>query len=357
MEKNRNRNQRGRREEIPDEVKDFIDMNFKEFRKHNKNGYDNLKECRIAYLEELSCTLDEIIMFMVKTAGSRDEKILSARTKCLRQFMIGLPYLNDEDYEFPEAVGDDNKKAKKNRLKGGLTKYLLKECKEADFGSYGKTALLPIVLYKIIADVNRMNAKADADTRDGSSEYTPINPELLYDLSECILKKKLKRMEKKEIDSNLAFDVLSVVPTDDATRYALRFRVYSVLDLLYKHAKDKDVKAGKVLNMLFNEDVLQNVVLLVLLERKDRTRGFTEKQLSVYNDVTTWAIDKLEDMDKPVIDAVLNEYVKRRKSDDNNNKDSQRRYFLSSIPESKYPRINKMMKKFKLSDSSAEKYL
>lgn len=82
----------------------------------------------------------------------------------------------------------------------------------------------------------------------------------------------------------------------------------------------------------------------------------TETQKQLFNELTTWAFNKLETFDKETINLVLNLYLNVRKEDENNNRDSARRFYISSLPENEYPKTLAAMKKIVERSEDNKKY-
>ena len=70
-----------------------------------------------------------------------------------------------------------------------------------------------------------------------------------------------------------------------------------------------------------------------------------------------WIFDQLEDMDDHEIKQIIENYIRVRSKDATQGKDGNRRYFLSSLPESDYPNITRVIKMIKNNNPDAEKYL
>lgn len=321
MGKNRGNGNR----EIPQSVEDFASITFTEYKRDRKNYFDSKKELREDYFGTLTYYMsDGVIDWLLKNGHIQQPKIQEMKNKC-----------------YEKLAGADAKK---------FIEYLITSIK--DFGMDGMSGFeyLPIILHEIITDIMKYNT-AHPD------EPLAEAPEL-FELSEVILKKRLKKAKKKEISDNMAFDLLGVMPCPDAIKYGAFFRVRSVFDLLYKYAeKDPKVNFEKIVKYLFNEDDYDVVIGFALQERKEKIRNFTETQKKLFNDITEWSFNTLEDMSKDEIQDILEKYIKLRKRDASQNKDGNRRYYINSLPDSMYPRIAKVVARIKADDAEAEKYL
>lgn len=320
--------QNNRKIRIPEEVERFAKMDFKKFKKKNKDYYDSKKELKKSYFSELLYDLADTIVFLIRNSHKQDEKIREIKNACYCQ-------LSGKD-ESPAFI-----------------KYIYSAVKEEGVDSIPNIELFPIILHDIISDINEYNAKVKKE--DPSAEVFDASE--LYDLSMLILKKKLKKAAKKGIDEDVSFDVLSIIPCDEAMKFSPYFRVKSIFEILYFHSKTKKLDFKKIIKLLIREEYYDVIISYALQERKEKFQKFNENQKVFFNDISSWVFDELEEMDKSTIENILKTYVKTRKRDDEANKDGNRRYFISSLPESMYPKICKIVEKLKKEDSTIEKYL
>jgi hypothetical protein len=65
----------------------------------------------------------------------------------------------------------------------------------------------------------------------------------------------------------------------------------------------------------------------------------------------------MEGMSKSEIREILENYIRVRRRDDGQGKDSNRRYYLSSLPESDYPKIVKCVNELISANDENKKYL
>ena len=94
-----------------------------------------------------------------------------------------------------------------------------------------------------------------------------------------------------------------------------------------------------------NGDKLEVVITFALLERRDKLSTFNDSQKKLFNDITDYTLKSLEEMKKDDVFSVLKAYAETRRRDEAQKKDSQRRYYISSLPESDYPKIIKTVSK------------
>ena len=99
------------------------------------------------------------------------------------------------------------------------------------------------------------------------------------------------------------------------------------------------------------------IISYALQERKEKFKGFNDVQMKFVVETNEWIFDQLEDMDDHEIKQIIENYIRVRSKDAAQGKDGNRRYFLSSLPESDYPNITRVIKMIKNNNPDAEKYL
>ena len=313
--------------DIPEEVREFAKQNWKKFKKKNKDFYESKKEMKADYYESLLYDLPRVIDFILRKGHIQDQRVQEVKNACYTQ----LAGENGPDF----------------------TEYISKVIKEDGIGSIKNIELLPIILYDIIRDIMVQNAAA----REENPDAAQYDFDDLWDLSHLILKKRLKKFNKKGIPDNIAFDVLSIIPCKEAMKYSPFFRVKVLFDCLYTQAKSELIDFPKIIELLISEDEYDFVITYALQERKDKYAKFTEQQKILFNNITEWVLNTLEDENKDVIRAILKKYVEARKRDKSQGKDSNRRYYLSTLPESVYPKITKSANKIKAEDAAAKEFI
>ena len=183
-------------------------------------------------------------------------------------------------------------------------------------------------------------------------------PDDLYDLCKQILKKRLKKAKKKGLDEGLAFDLLGIMPCKEATKYAPFVRTRQVFDILYYYAGNTTaLNFGQVIEFLYKENDYRYVIGYALQEKKDKYHGFNEGQKKLFNDINEFIFGALEELPKEDIRDIIMNYIKVRQRDDAAGKDANRRYYLTSLPSSIYPKIVKVVDEIKGQNGSLEKYL
>jgi len=190
----------------------------------------------------------------------------------------------------------------------------------------------------VIADfLERRHAKVDEETLG------------MYDESVTkILKPRMKKLSKKlGLEKDILKELLVVVPDTDvmSDKKFIGIYVMKMLRRLYILAKDtdlglEDVKTVKKLfKALFGDDQIDNIAINVLLERKEGMKNFGDRQLAVWNLMTSFALETLEDHKKKEIKEMLEHYIGRRAKDAEKGRDFARRVQLSQVAEDNYPKL------------------
>ena len=301
---------------IPKNIKVFAKLTKKKFKKEleDRGFYDfTKKELKIAYYEELLMIFPEVINFIIKYGYLNKENV---------QEMKNLLFKRITDPDF--------------------VKFCKRSIKEEEIDDI---KLFPIVIAEILERVKEDNARILAKDPNASI----YNVDDLTELSQLILQKKIKKLTKKGIPVDVAFDALSIIPCKEALSGFKRsqfFRIRSFYDALYEHAKTKDINFKTLVNVIIPEDYVPALITFALLERKEKFSHLTDEQKKFYNTVTTWCLDRMEnDLDQNEVVEVLTTYKSARKRDDAQGKDSNRRYSLGYVSEADYPTIHKIVKK------------
>ena len=164
-------------------------------------------------------------------------------------------------------------------------------------------------------------------------------------------------MKKSGIPEDVAFDILSVIPTSKILTKSQYYHIRQFFGVIYEHAKTKEINFSKIMDIMFKDDVYVNsVITFALLERKEKISNFTDSQKKLFNDITDFCFSTMEEMKRDDITAILKAYANARKRDESSGKDTNRRYYISSLPEKDYPRILKSVSKITDLDESLKKY-
>ena len=317
-------NEKKNRIKIPEDVREFAKATLKKYKKHNDGFYESKKELKQAYNLYLIDMLPRTIEFIVKFGYiQRDE----------------VPEIKEAVYA--KLVDEEFIKTLKKELKKGNK---IKNIK-----------LLPIIIKDILQIAEAQNAQLLAE--DPNAKIFDMTD--LVELSQLILKKRLKKMSKAGIDDAIAFDVLSVIPTTDALANSMNYRINLFFKALYEHSKSKVIPFEKIMEIIVDDEWYGAFIAFALLERKEVFGRLTENQKNFYLAVSNWCFSTMEQLNKNVINTILERFVKARQADERNpkgNRDTNRRYALASLSETDYPRIYKAVQKMISMDDSLKKY-
>ena len=318
-----NKNRR-RERSIPKEVEDFTKFTFKKFKKETKGYYKNKKKQELAYYETMAEGMQYCVEFLVRYGHIREEKIADAMT-------VFTSFLKNETF----------------------CKRALKMLKNEEL-SIKDYEYLPIIARNVLAEESK---KARQKLVENSDAEVPSH-EWLVKLSMEILKKKIKKLEKAGISRSMAFDVLSIVPSPNAMEFSSMFRVRQLFDTLYEYAKTSEVNFEKIFKKVLGEKYYPLIIVVALLEKKERFADLNDMQKTFHTSLTSWCIDTMEnEFDQDVIMQILKRYVSSRKRDDIAGKDGNRRYPLSTLSEVDYPHLYKAINSFIRNNEADKKYL
>ena len=320
MGKNKNRNNAVK---INEDAKDFAAVTLKKYKKKNKDCFDSKKELKSSYYQYLVDLLPKTIEFVIKYGYIQKEEVQAAKNEIYTK-------VNDPDF----------------------VKVLKKELKRDN--KIENIKLLPIMIKEILGEAKRCNDEIIANDPNGKT-YDMTD---MIELSQTILKKKLKKAEKAGINASLAFDVFSIIPCDNALDGSQFYRVRSFYDCLYEHAKSKAVPFEDIINIVIGEEYFSVFITFALLERKEKFTKLTDSQKTLYLDISNWCFKTMEkDLSKEEIEKVIRLFISSRKKDESQQKDSNRRYALAQLSADDYPRINKVISKMIAADEGVKKYL
>ena len=321
---NRNENNGNGGVRIHDDVLDFAKVTFKKYKKKYSDDYDSKKEVKAGYNMFLVDLLPKTIEFVVKYGYIKQDEVQETKEAIFAK-------LSEEDF----------------------IKFLKKLIKDGE--KIENIKLLPIVIKEIVMAANKYNTEELA--RDPNSTSI-VDVSDLVELSQIIMKKKLKKFEKEGVDQALAFDILSVIPKDEVLESSQNYRIHMLMDTLYEHAKSKAIPFATIMNILVGEEFYPMFTVFALLERKEKFGTLTDAQKVLYLDISNWVFNTMEkDLTKDQLQEVVNTYIRSRRRDDAQNKDGNRRYALSTLSETDYPRISSFIKKLIANDDSLSKYL
>ena len=316
------KNQNNRRIKIPGDAREFAVATFKKFKKHN-DCFDSKKELKQSYNMYLIDLLPRTIEFLIRSGHIKNDEIQETKQAI-----------------YAKLVDEDFVKALRKELKNG--------------NDIDNIKLLPIIIKDILVLTEKENRELLA--KDPNSKIYDMSD--LIEISQLILKKRLKKFEKAGIDQTIAFDVLSVIPTAKALETSQTYRIHAFFEVLYEHAKAKAIPFAAIMNTLVDDKWFQVFIAFALLERKDivtpKIGDIKENKKDDY--ISNWVFSTMEKLSKDEIEAILRAFVAGRKRDEAQGRDSNRRHALSSLPEADYPRIIKMVNKLISEDDTIKKY-
>lgn len=293
---------------------------MKKFKKKNKDNFDGKKEMKKAYYGALIEFLPETITLL--TRYGQVNEVVEIKESLYEK--LSDPY---------------------------FIKMLKKDLENKE--EIENIELLPIVIRDMINYAKRQEQEDKAEGND-TDHYDMSD---LMELSQMILKKKIKKMKNAGIDEDVAFDALSIIPHKSALKdKQINYRMRILMAVLYEHAKTKEIDFGKLITMLIPEEYANTVILYCLLERKDKFAKFNENQQKFFISINEWIFSMMEDMDRSRIEMILKMYVDQRKRDESQNRDGNRRYFIKSLPEDEYKNVTTVVKRMIESHPEIEKY-
>lgn len=313
----------GRNVKINEDAKEFAKATLKRYKKQNGDYFDSKKELKSSYAMYLIDLLPDTIEFVVKYGYINNEEVQKVKTGIFQK-------LTDPDF----------------------IKIIKKELKNGN--KIGNIKLLPIIIKEILLEAKKLNDAALAENPN-AKVYDMSD---LVELSQYILKKRLKKFEKAGIASSLAFDLLSIIPCDKALESSQFYRIHGLYDTLYQHVKSVAVPFEKVMEILIGEDYYPVFITFALLERKEKFLKLTDSQKTLYLEISNWCFKVMEkDLNKDEVESIVKTYVAGRRKDESQGKDSNRRYALASLSADDYPRISKVITKMIADDDAIKKYL
>lgn len=319
--KNRNKNNGNNDRKINQDALEFAKLTLKKYKKEN-DWFDSKKELKNGYFTYLIDLLPKTLEWVVKSGHFKEEEVQETKNSIYQKIV-------DPDF----------------------IKFLKKEIKNDN--KIENIKLMPIVIKEIVEQADKENSKNLA--ADPNAKVYDLTD--LVELSLLILKKKIKKMKKAGIDAKLAFDIASIIPTEDVLKYSYVFRVKSFYDCLYEHSKTEAIPYKEIMEVIVDEEYYPTFITFDLLEKKDRFSKLTDKQQELYVAISNWCFATMEKLSKDDIQAIIQTYVSSRKKEDVNGKDSRRRYSLTSLSENDYPKIVKVIKNYIVDNPEAEKYL
>lgn len=308
---------------INEDAKEFAKITFKRYKKEQGDYYDSKKELKSSYAMYLIDLLPGTIEFIVKYGYINKEEVQNVKVEIYKK-------INDPDF----------------------IKLIKKELKNGN--KIDNIKLLPIIIKEILMEGKKLNDEALA--KDPNAKLYDMSD--LVELSQLILKKKMKKLGKLGISSNVAFDALSIIPCDKALESSQFYRIHSLYECLYEHAKSSAIPFAELMNGMIEPSYYPAFITFALLERKEKFTKLTDAQKKLYLDISNWCFDTMENsLNKEEISTIIKTYVAGRKKDESQGKDGNRRYALSSLSATDYEKISKVINKMVAEDDTIKKYL
>lgn len=311
----RNRSNNGRQFTLSQDVKDFASASLKKYKKTvSKDPWmdtdkKSIKKGYYNYLIDMLPDVTETLVF-----NGNNQAVKDMTTSIYEKLM---------NPDFIKRLG----------------KLIDSEGKDA----FENADLYPVVINGMLRTAKEWTKKLQEEAKDGNIS---INTEDLVDLQMKLLKKRMKKMKKAGVPDAIAFDVLCVLPKPQLLERSGGYWMRQVFNVLYEHAKTtKEIPFEKIVEVLITEEFYPTLITTMLLERKEIYVQMTDQQKEFFNSCTEWMFNQMESMNKAVIYEILQSYADVRKRDKAQGRDSNRRYFMSSLPDTDFPKICKVLAK------------
>ena len=207
---------------------------------------------------------------------------------------------------------------------------------EDDFGYIDKNVVI------ILVDAIRDSVKREVND--------PELDEKIYKIITKLCKKKNKKLAKLGLDRDLAEELSAIIPSADEdyiNEKNIHVYIRKALNTLYKVSKENvyvelfiPERLESMFKVLIGNEYMNIAVKSILLENRERIKHFKENELTVWNSLTTFAVDYLEDLKKTELDEVLQSYFILKKK-----LNTVGRISLESLIKEDYPKIHKALKR------------
>ena len=309
------------------EVDDFIELTPKKYRKNYGEDYMSKKEVRAGYFGMLAGYIPSVITWLLKYGHvEKSSKLMDKKHDI---------YLVLSDNDFVKYLKDEIKNGEKIEGSEYLSAIILDMIKEAE-------------------------AEKKEEEAKNPDKVVTMDMDDLIELSQLCSKKKLKKMKKAGVADDLAFDLVSVLPTAKLLKHHQIFRLGQVMQIIYAYSKSMEIDFGATIKYIIKPEYYPQLITYLLLERKADFVEFDDKQKEFFNSVTEWCFNTMEDYGKTgamkEIEQIPLAYFTKRKADKAENKDANRRFFLGQIPP-EFEHVNKVLAKLRARDSSIEEFL
>lgn len=316
-------NQRGGEFKIPKIVSKFANKTWKKYWKENKDVFDSKKDGLKEFCLYLQDMMPDVVEFLIRYGHINNEEVKQVKNDC-----------------FAKIINED------------FIKYLGKRIKKDE--DYEKELkMFPILVREIGMAAEQENQKALAQN-PRAAVYDMSD---LYDISKKLMKKQMKKMMEIGISEEMAFDLLSLIPSPKAMQYSPVYRIRNLFNSLYEWSKSKAVPFKDIMNVIVKEEQYTNFIVFALLEKREVLSNMSDAQKNLYTDITTWCVETMEGMNPHDITEIINAYIKARNRDESNGKDCARRYNLGVLTAEDYPHINAVITRMVAENGDIQKYL
>lgn len=316
-------NQRGGEFKIPKIVSKFANKTWKKYWKENKDVFDSKKDGLKEFCLYLQDMMPDVVEFLIRYGHINNEEVKHVKNDC-----------------FAKIINED------------FIKYLGKRIKKDE--DYEKELkMFPILVREIGMAAEQENQKALAQ----NPQAAVYDMSDLYDISKKLMKKQMKKMMEIGISEEMAFDLLSLIPSPKAMQYSPVYRIRNLFNSLYEWSKSKAVPFKDIMNVIVKEEQYTNFIVFALLEKREVLSNMSDAQKNLYTDITTWCVETMEGMNPHDITEIINAYIKARNRDESNGKDCARRYNLGVLTAEDYPHINAVITRMVAENGDIQKYL
>ena len=316
-------NQRGGEFKIPKIVSKFANKTWKKYWKENKDVFDSKKDGLKEFCLYLQDMMPDVVEFLIRYGHINNEEVKQVKNDC-----------------FAKIINED------------FIKYLGKRIKKDE--DYAKELkMFPILVREIGMAAEQENQKALAQ----NPQAAVYDMSDLYEISKKLMKKQMKKMMEIGISEEMAFDILSLIPSPKAMQYSPVYRIRNLFNSLYEWSKSKAVPFKDIMNIIVKEEQYTNFIVFALLEKREALSNMSDAQKNLYTDITTWCVETMEGMNPHDISEIINAYIKARNRDESNGKDCARRYNLGVLTAEDYPHINAVITRMVAENGDIQKYL
>ena len=291
----------------------FLSLDYKRFKKKNKDL--SKKEIKIAWSDEVTDMLLDVI------------ELVSKRSK-----------------------DDDDVKKKKQSIFKKIIEFNMFELVLDKIDDIDKA--MKLILPMFVFDFKLFIANAVNGDKEINSELTELfNMNIKYSqkLLSKFLKKRIKSLVNEGIGEDVAIDIATCVPNNASLepRNNAFYTTAQLFNVLYNHSIETSdgVDIPKIFDIVGDKhkDIL---CLYALSERQSKTVKFTDSQLDTWANITKTVFDIMEkELSADEVETVLSKFASRRDADRRKGRDGIRRFAISELSDTEYPKIKKCLKR------------